>query len=911
MTQFITSQILVAYAHCPYKAFLIMSAKQSGELHEYEQIIEQKKYKIKTKYIDMLQKEIQNIQPYDQKHINNGIDCLINAQLKAGILIANCSILKKVSYESALGKFSYEPIIFLGTHQINEIAKLELFFIGYVLAQVQGCLPKTGKIITVDGKSHSVNLRNCDFNLNPILEPLQEWTTGLSSEPPPMNLNKHCSICQFKVQCRTKAEQDEHLSLLDGVTPKVIQRYEKKGIFTVKQLSYLFKPQKRKKRNKNQFDNTYKLELKALAIRTGKIYLQDLPAICRQTTELFLDIEGVPDQNFYYLIGLLVCQSNTTNFYSFWANTVEEEKQIWQQMLTIANQYSDAPIYHYGSYEPRALSKLTKRYGADSCTLIQRLVNVNGYIHGKIYFPVYSNTLKEIGHFIGATWTSSVASGLQSLVWRYSWEETGEVRYKNCLLTYNAEDCHALKLLVDELSKIKTSADTLSEVEFAEEHKKQKTQISIEVSSQFETMLKFAHMNYDKNKINFRQDTKEISNEEEKKKRGIKKGYEGQRRINPRATKILQVTAAENCPICNNIPLKITAKLSTRLIIDLVLTKNGVRKTIIKYLGNKGYCPKCCKFYNPPTIARYGHSQLYGHGFKSWLIYHRVAMRLPYESISEMMQEQFGEKILAGSIVTFIKDFAQYYSVTEKFLIQSLLKSPIIHVDETTINIKGFNWYGWVFTNEKYVVFKLSETREATIVHELLSGYTGILVSDFYAGYDSVQCRQQKCWVHLIRDLNDDLRETPFDTEYETFVLEVKNLIIPIMETIQKCGLKKIMLNNFQKEVEHFYKRVITDKYYRSHLVIKYQKRFNRYRDSLFRFLEEDEIPWHNNVAERAIRHLAIQRDISSSPFHESATRNYLVLLSIQQTCRFQGQSFFKFLFSGETDIEKFKTHKR
>src|SRR5207248_8780909 len=48
----------------------------------------------------------------------------------------------------------------------------------------------------------------------------------------------------------------------------------------------------------------------------------------------------------------------------------------------------------------------------------------------------------------------------------------------------------------------------------------------------------------------------------------------------------------------------------------------------------------------------------------------------------------------------------------------------------------------------------LTETREATITHEFLANYNGILVSDFYPVYDSVRCKQQKCWVHLIRDLN-------------------------------------------------------------------------------------------------------------------------------------------------------------
>jgi hypothetical protein len=217
-----------------------------------------------------------------------------------------------------------------------------------------------------------------------------------------------------------------------------------------------------------------------------------------------------------------------------------------------------------------------------------------------------------------------------------------------------------------------------------------------------------------------------------------------------------------------------------------------------------------------------------------------------------------------------------------------------------------------VFTDGKRVIFRLTETREPTCVHDLLANYKGILISDFYAGYDAVQCGQQKCWVHLIRDMNDDLRDAPFDAELETFVFSVKNLIIPIMECIQRYGLRKKHLQKFKHDVEQFYGKTIVDKYYRSDLALKYQKRFIRYRDSLFTFLEHEAIPWHNNTAEGAIRHIAKQRDISMI-FSEPVTHDYLVLLGIRQTCRLQGKSFFKFLFSGETDLEHFdaRTRKR
>lgn len=54
-------------------------------------------------------------------------------------------------------------------------------------------------------------------------------------------------------------------------------------------------------------------------------------------------------------------------------------------------------------------------------------------------------------------------------------------------------------------------------------------------------------------------------------------------------------------------------------------------------------------------------------------------------------------------------------------------------------------------------------------------------MSDHYPGYDGLPWRQQKCWVHLVRDLNDDLWKCPFDEGLQKFVLSVKELIMPIL----------------------------------------------------------------------------------------------------------------------------------
>jgi len=902
----ITTDIVVAYSQCPRKAYLLLFSPDKGEPHEYVQILEQQRCANQERYIDHLQQIHADVQPYSVENLRNGSKVLIHAHLHVDGFAADCGVLTRVEGASTFGKYSYEPTIFAGTHSISKEQQLALSFVGSVLERLQHTSPAAGRIIGMDGTSHTIKLDHHAKALRPLLEPLHEWTTVDSPMPPPIVLNKHCPLCPFQRSCVAQAEQEDNLSLLNGVTARVMRQYERKGIFTVKQLSSLFKPRKRKIGRRKSSPATHKVELQALAIREHKIYLQELPDVPQHPIELFVDMEGVPDRERYYLIGVSVCQGDTTEHHAFWADTDHDEQPMWQQFVDIVTQYPEAPIYHYGSYELRAITTLAKRYQNDAQSVLKRLINVNGYIYGKVYFPVRSNGLKNIGHCIGAQWTSPQVSGLQSLVWRHHWEHTHDRQYREVLVTYNREDCQALHILKDELTKIRHAADTLSEVDFAQQPKKYATEVGKDVHRQLESILHFAHTNYDKRKISFRHGTVEaVRNDERKNRRHI--SYS---KIHAsKADRVIHVPPRQQCPKHVNETLKPSDKTVERSIIDLEFTKKGVRKVIICYKGTKSRCRLCGHDYSPYSNHD-GPFQLFGRRFQAWCIYKRVALHASYAMIAQEVEEVFGEKVGDASIPRFVRYFASYYTETEQALVRRMLSSPHIHADETTISIKGTDYYVWVFTDETHVVFKLTETREAKMVQELLSSYTGVLISDFFPGYDSLQCQQQKCWVHLIRDLNEDLWKSPWDAEFENFIVEVKGLIVPIIATTDTYGLKRHHLQKFKRHVETFYQQSITGKTYRSELVNTYQKRFIRYRESLFTFLEYDGVPWHNNKAENAIRHIARQRTISGS-FFESSTHAYLRLLGMRQSCRFQGKPFLKFLLSEEKDIDRFKVPRR
>src|SRR4029453_1049763 len=380
MQPVITSEVVVAYAQCPRKAYLLLFNPEQGELHEYVRLLERQRHENHERYLDRLQHKHADAQLYTVGNLGNGSPVLLDACLQAHGLVAVCDVLTRGKEPSPEGQHRYEPTLCVGTHSISKEQKLALAFTGYVLGHLQPRPPMTGRLITMDGTSHTMKLDPRATDLLPLRNALHTWTTDAAPESPPIILNNHCQAHPFQRTCHAQAEQEDTLSLLDGVTARVMRQYEKKGIFTVKQLSYLFKPRKPKKRTRKPPPVTHKVELQALAIREKKIYLQELPTLSRQPVELFVDMEGVPDRGLYYLIGLLVCQGDTTEHYSFWANTDQDERLIWQQFLDMVTQYPDVPIYHYSSYESRAITTLAKRYDTDAESLTKRLANLKGYI---------------------------------------------------------------------------------------------------------------------------------------------------------------------------------------------------------------------------------------------------------------------------------------------------------------------------------------------------------------------------------------------------------------------------------------------------------------------------------------------------------------------------------------------------
>ena len=388
------------------------------------------------------------------------------------------------------------------------------------------------------------------------------------------------------------------LSLLRTLKDKDLAKLNAKGIFTTTQLSYMFHPRRRRK-NTNKPTLKHHHSLQALAIRTDTIYITQKPELPQNMRFLYLDIEGIPDRHFYYLIGLRMVNGSSQKEWSFWADRQDDEQFIWESFLRTIETLQDCTIFHYGSYDSKAIGHLSSRYGGDE-SLLERIssscVNVLSLIYGQVYFPTYSNDLKSIAPCLGVKWSDAESSGLQSLVWRHHWEATSDETYKKKLTTYNQEDCVALQAVTEALyalSDDENVAQTVLPKETVDAQTLARGWPNMYRRNEFcfpalDRINRCAYFDYQRERV--------LVRTSDAVKRSVLRKVRNRRR--GRLNKIVECARPSRCARCGNGGV-IKHGAVSKTVHDLKLFNGGIKRWTVKYLAHRYLCKQCGKSFLP------------------------------------------------------------------------------------------------------------------------------------------------------------------------------------------------------------------------------------------------------------------------------------------------------------------------
>jgi hypothetical protein len=421
---------------------------------------------------------------------------------------------------------------------------------------------------------------------------------------------------------------------------------------------------------------------------------------------------------------------------------------------------------------------------------------------------------------------------------------------------------------------------------------------------EIETIHKYSFFDYQRQKVFVRTDDFVYKSEKSraKKRRSVL-------RVNK--TKKFFARVCVNCK-SRNISV---GKPKSKRIIDLRFNDSGLKRWITKLSANVYQCDNCGRIFLPknyvigtekfvPKGCKRNLSK-YGHNLKSWVVYQHIVNHQSFRQIESNLYE-FHKLAIGKSNLHYFKNYIQkYYDSTYKFITNKILSSDILYADETPLKMRKEDGYAWVFTNNKEILSIYQPTREGNFLKDFLGNFNGILISDFYAACDSIDCIHQKCLIHLIRDMNDDLLKNPFNEELKFITKKFTTLIQKIVKTIDRFGLKKRYLSKYRENADIFFNQ-IAKKSFSTEIAVYYQERFLKNKEKLFQFINYDNVSWNNNSAERAIKLLATHTNKKIKLFSAKRMEDYLKIMSIYQTCSFNNVSFMKFLLSKERDLDRF-----
>ena len=286
----------------------------------------------------------------------------------------------------------------------------------------------------------------------------------------------------------------------------------------------------------------------------------------------------------------------------------------------------------------------------------------------------------------------------------------------------------------------------------------------------------------------------------------------------------------------------------------------------------------------------------FGINLLSLIVTLREEGRLPVRAIQHYLQTVHRLKLSAGAIVEVIYGVARQAQSSVAETIERVRASAVVHADKTGWRQDGVNGYVWTFITptERYFV---RGGRNKEVVDEVLGdSFSGVLVCGFYAAYNHYPGLKQRCWAHLLRDVDDLQTSYPHDTVLARWSTAVHRLYRMAKAAANAAPAPEPWLSVSPMQLELEERLLALCRPFYNHQTApqaRLCRRIQQFIKELFVFVSHPQVPPDNNQAERSLRHLVVSRKISGGTRSSSGAKSKMTLASLFGTWRASGLSPF------------------
>jgi transposase len=385
------------------------------------------------------------------------------------------------------------------------------------------------------------------------------------------------------------------------------------------------------------------------------------------------------------------------------------------------------------------------------------------------------------------------------------------------------------------------------------------------------------------------------SESEPKRKPGGQPGHIGKTRKGFGRVDRYQINTPDSCEHCGSRELSDIIGYSKQQVACLAATPIEV----VEYQRAKCQCNECGAMVIGPVSPGIVPGQDLSIDLQALLVWLGNYGHMSYQKQQELLRELGGIEIGIGTLQATNARVANAVKPAVEDLWKWAPLQANVHVDETPWCVKGVKEWLWTATGKNFCLFHAADTRSRAELETMLgSEFAGVLSSDDFSVYNGVLVgAQQKCLAHLRRhfkkvlllshgnntvvasaflELIDEAfrqhrkwREHPQELDYHTWARDFKLRLAAL-------------LNTWQGQVGHAAGLLLRSLREKAH--------------QWWYFLDHPSIPPDNNLAERSLRLAVTKRKVSGGSRSMSRFEQTADLLSVIQTCRFQGKSAMAFL---------------
>jgi transposase len=305
----------------------------------------------------------------------------------------------------------------------------------------------------------------------------------------------------------------------------------------------------------------------------------------------------------------------------------------------------------------------------------------------------------------------------------------------------------------------------------------------------------------------------------------------------------------------------------------------------------------------------------YGGGIKAHSVYMSQFQLIPYNRVEDHFLEQMNLPVSAGSIFNFNQNAYDRLEFFDQWVRKQLVSSSLIHADETGINIGGKRVWLHNASNPAFTYFSPHVKRGGEALDDIgiLPQFSGTLCHDHWKPYYKYGVHHALCNAHHLREL-----ERAWEQDDQRWAKEMAALLKEINRAAQDAGtsLDGISATSYRKRYRVILKEGNNEcpapdesqrKGRRGRLprskARNLLERLRDYEADTLRFMEKDEVPFTNNLAENDIRMTKVQQKISGCFRSWDGAKIFCRVRSYLSTCRKQGVSAsegLRLLFEGK-----------